>query len=256
MKELYNNIRILVVGDSCTDVFTYGSNFRLAPEGPVPVFVPIRNFSNGGMALNVKANIEAIGSKSSLITQEEKIIKTRFVDDRTNYLMLRVDTNDKASRINKNIISKIKNNFYENQFYHAIIISDYCKGFLSEEDIDEISSCNNNIFLDTKKILGDWCKKVSYIKINHVEYERTLHTIEKLDIRDKLIITRSQEGCEFQDTIYPVKKVEIKDVSGAGDTFISGLACEYIRTNQIEKAIVFAQDCASIVVQKKGVCTI
>jgi D-beta-D-heptose 7-phosphate kinase/D-beta-D-heptose 1-phosphate adenosyltransferase len=256
MKELYKDIKILVIGDSCTDVFTYGSNFRLAPEGPVPVFVPIRNSSNGGMALNVKANIEAIGSYSFLITQEEKITKTRFVDDRTNYLMLRVDTNDKASKISKNIIRKIRNNFFENIFYDAIVISDYCKGFLSEEDIKEISIHNKNIFLDTKKILSDWCKNVSYIKINHVEYERTLHTIEKLDIIDKLIITRSQEGCEFQGKIYPVDKVEIKDVSGAGDTFISGLVCEFIRTKDIERAIKFAQYCASIVVQKKGVCTI
>ena len=40
MKELYKDIKILVVGDSCTDVFMYGNAHRLAPEGPVPVFNP------------------------------------------------------------------------------------------------------------------------------------------------------------------------------------------------------------------------
>ena len=256
MKELYKDIKILVIGDSCTDIFTYGSNLRLAPEGPVPVFVPVKKSINGGMAQNVKANIEAIGAYSFLITQEEKITKTRFVDDRTNYLMLRVDTNDTASKISKSILEKIRNNFFENTYYDAIVISDYCKGFISEEDIQEISLHNKNIFLDTKKILGHWCKNVSYIKINHVEYERTLHTIGKLNIIDKLIITRSQEGCEFQSKIYPVKKVEIKDVSGAGDTFMSGLVCEYVNTKDITKAIKYAQECATIVLQKKGVCTI
>ena len=256
MKELYKDIKILVIGDSCTDVFTYGSNLRLAPEGPVPVFIPIRNSSNGGMALNVKNNIEAIGSCSFLLTQEEKIIKTRFVDDRTNYLLLRVDTNDKASKISKTIIEKIKNNFFENIYYDAIVISDYCKGFLSEEDIQEISLHNKNIFLDTKKILSDWCKNVSYIKINHVEYDRTKHTIDNLKIDNKLIITHSDKGCEYQSKMFPVEKVNIKDVSGAGDTFISGLVCEFIRTKDIEMAIKFAQDCATKVVQKKGVCTI
>jgi D-beta-D-heptose 7-phosphate kinase/D-beta-D-heptose 1-phosphate adenosyltransferase len=141
-------------------------------------------------------------------------------------------------------------------YYDAIIVSDYCKGFLLEEDIDEISRHNTNIFLDTKKILGEWCKNVSFIKINHVEYDRTQHTIGQLNIKNKLIITRSDEGCEFQEKIYPVEKVNIKDVSGAGDTFISGLVCEFIRTKDIVLAIKFAQNCATQVVQKKGVCTI
>jgi sugar/nucleoside kinase (ribokinase family) len=37
---------------------------------------------------------------------------------------------------------------------------------------------------------------------------------------------------------------------------LSGLVAEYIRTNNIEQAIVFAQKCASIVVQKPGVATV
>lgn len=256
MKELYKDINILVIGDSCDDVYTYGHVHRLAPEGPIPVLNPIKNKSNGGMALNVHNNIIAIGANSTLITQKEKITKTRYVDERTNSLLLRIDTNDKVSRISNEIIENIKNNHYLDKKYDAIIISDYCKGFLTEEDIDKISEMNFNIFLDTKKILGDWCKYVSYIKINHVEYDRTKHTIDKLNILDKLIITRSNDGCEYQNEIYPVEKVDIKDVSGAGDTFISGLTCEYIRTNDIINAIKFAQKCATIVVQKKGVCTI
>lgn len=256
MKEIYKNIKILVIGDSCIDVFLYGNVFRLAPEGPVPVFNPDSEKNNGGMALNVKHNIDAIGAFSTLITQKEKIIKTRYVDSRTNSLLLRVDTNDKASRISKDVISGIRNNQYLNVSYDAIIISDYCKGFLLEEDISEISKHNFNIFLDTKKILGDWCKNVSFIKINHVEYDRTQHTIDQLNIKKQLIITRSNDGCEYQENIYPVEKVNIKDVSGAGDTFISGLVCEFIRTKDIVLAIKFAQDCATKVVQKKGVCTI
>jgi D-beta-D-heptose 7-phosphate kinase/D-beta-D-heptose 1-phosphate adenosyltransferase len=71
-----------------------------------------------------------------------------------------------------------------------------------------------------------------------------------------LIITRSNEGCEYKQVIFPVEKVNIKDVSGAGDTFISGLVCEFVRRKNIIEAIKFAQDCATKVVQKKGVCTI
>ena len=71
-----------------------------------------------------------------------------------------------------------------------------------------------------------------------------------------MIITRSDEGCEYRNEIYPVEKVNIKDLSGAGDTFISGLVCEYCNSKDIIKAIKFAQECATIVVQKKGVCTV
>ena len=256
MSNSYKDIKILVVGDSCTDVFTYGDTLRLAPEGPAPVFNPSFSKSNGGMASNVVSNIKAIGSHVTLITQDEQITKTRYIDERTNTLLLRIDENDKTSKISQGKLREICNNFFQETFYDAIVISDYCKGFLSEEDIELIATRNNNVFLDTKKILGEWCNDVTFIKINHTEFDRTKHTIEYLGIYEKMIITRSHEGCEYHNELYPVEKVNIKDVSGAGDTFISGLVCEYIRTNDIVKAIKFAQDCATKVVQKKGVCTI
>lgn len=256
MKELYKNINILVIGDSCTDVFKYGHVPRLAPEGPAPVFNPIQTKHNGGMALNVQENIEAIGAKVKLITQTENIIKTRYVDERTNSLLLRVDEEQKVSRIDFNIIDNIVNNVYDGVFYDAIIISDYCKGFLTEVDIDKISTHNSNVFLDTKKILGDWCSDCDFVKINHVEFDKTKHTIDKLQLYNRLIITHSDKGCEYRGTMHPVERVNCKDMSGAGDTFISGLVCEWVRTSDIHKAINFAQECATKVVQKLGVCTI
>lgn len=256
MNEFYKDINILIIGDSCTDVFTYGHVLRLAPEGPAPVFNPTKNKSNGGMASNVHANIKAIGAKSTLVTQNEKITKTRFIDERTNTLLMRLDSNDQASKIPYDILNSINNNTFNNIKYEAIIVSDYCKGFLSEDDIKNIASKNKNIFLDTKKILGDWCKNVDYIKINHTEYDRTKHTIAHLNLYDKMIITRSDEGCEHKSVLYPVQKVIIKDVSGAGDTFLAGLVTEYCYSNDIIKAIHFAQECATKVVQKKGVCTV
>jgi bifunctional ADP-heptose synthase (sugar kinase/adenylyltransferase) len=256
MKELYKDIKILVIGDSCTDIFTYGNVFRLAPEGPAPVFNPIYSKSNGGMALNVDANITAIGAQSKIITQKEQLDKTRFVDERTNSLLLRIDTNDKTTRISQDLVDSIVDNIFEDTKYDAIVISDYCKGFLTEDDIQNLSINNHDVFLDTKKILGDWCTSCSFIKINHLEYDRTLHTIEKLDLYKRLIITKADKGCEYNGQIFPVEKVTIKDMSGAGDTFISGLVCEWVRTKEISKAINFAQECATKVVQKLGVCTI
>ena len=51
-------------------------------------------------------------------------------------------------------------------------------------------------------------------------------------------------------------EVPVKDLSGAGDTFLAGLVCEYIKSKNIELAIKFAQECTTIVVQKEGVATV
>ena len=44
--------------------------------------------------------------------------------------------------------------------------------------------------------------------------------------------------------------------NGAGDTFISALCVNYLATSNIHTAIKFANECATTVVQLKGVNTI
>ena len=241
--------KILVIGESCHDVYQYGESNRLAPEAPVPVFNKgaQRNVT-GGMAMNVYNNIKSISNHEvTLLTNKnyEDITKTRFVDTRTNYVILRLDENDENyERIN------VRSHDYSK--FDAVVISDYNKGFLTKDEISYIANNSNVSFLDTKKLLGSWVKKISYIKINDFEYERTKERIDD-EIRKKLIITCGPSGAKYLDQSFPVPKVEIKDTSGAGDTFIAGLVSNYINTGNIKDAIRFANECATIVVQKKGV---
>ena len=51
-------MKILVIGDSCQDVFIYGKCERLCPDAPVPVFIPLKTKKIGGMAFNVYENIK------------------------------------------------------------------------------------------------------------------------------------------------------------------------------------------------------
>ena len=139
--------------------------------------------------------------------------------------------------------------------YDAIVISDYNKGFLSEDNIEYISSIHDNTFLDTKKILGDWSKGIKFIKINDVEYERTKHSLTGM-IENNIIITMGPKGCKYRGKTYPVPKVEIRDTGGAGDTFIAALSSMYVKTKDIDKSIMFANECATKVVQKKGIVTV
>ena len=75
-------------------------------------------------------------------------------------------------------------------------------------------------------------------------------------IKQKLIVTKGSEGCYFGETHYPTNKVEVRDVVGAGDTFISALTAAFVRTRQINDSIDFANKCATHVIQKRGVSDI
>ena len=244
--------KILIIGESCKDVFNYGYCERLCPEAPVPVFNPISSTENAGMAGNVYRNVSSLGASAVLFTNAnwEIITKTRFIDGRTNHMFMRLDNNDKE--YGRSNIREKNINF---KSYDGIIISDYNKGWLSEEDIEYVAEKHDNVFLDTKKVLGKWCSGVRFIKINNHEYEKTKHTLSKR-IEQKLIITMGAEGCKYREKVFPVDQVEIKDTSGAGDTFISALAISYLKNNNIEQAILFASDKATQVVQRRGVSTI
>jgi D-beta-D-heptose 7-phosphate kinase/D-beta-D-heptose 1-phosphate adenosyltransferase len=63
-------------------------------------------------------------------------------------------------------------------------------------------------------------------------------------------------GCEYQGKRYPTNQVEVKDLAGAGDTFIAALVVKFLETDDISQAIKFANQCASKVVTQKGVNSI
>jgi bifunctional ADP-heptose synthase (sugar kinase/adenylyltransferase) len=241
-------MKILVIGDSCTDVFIYGKVDKLCPEAPVPVLVPHRTVKNGGMAANVYGNIQSMGVDVDLITNEEEVTKTRFIEENTNHQIVRVDSQTSKNCRIQNLES------IDFSQYCAVIISDYNKGFLEYDDIEYICKSNPVTFIDTKKVINDKMLFAKYIKINEYEYQNNLYAGQDfIKFNGKLIVTNGNRGCTYMGKNYPVPKVEIKDISGAGDTFISALVVEYCKTNDLDKSIIFANECATIVVQQKGV---
>ena len=81
------------------------------------------------MAGNVVENLRALGvRKTELITNNEQIIKTRYVETKSNQMLLRVDGNDQVS----NSFDYRKVDF---DSYDAVIVADYDKGYLTYEDI-------------------------------------------------------------------------------------------------------------------------
>jgi len=243
------NKKILVIGDSCRDVFSYCSSDRMCPDKPVPIINIIGQTENPGMAYNTFNNIKSIYKNCNIITNDNwhDVTKTRYIHKNSNHMFLRIDSSNKIERFD---VKKI--NFSE---YDLICISDYDKGFLTEEDILYISQNHSCTFLDSKKILGKWADNISYIKINNYEYDRSKNNLTS-SIESKIIKTIGGDGCLFQNKNFPVKKVEVIDVSGAGDSFMAALVIKYIKTKDIIQSIKYANKCACKVVQQKGITLI
>jgi D-beta-D-heptose 7-phosphate kinase/D-beta-D-heptose 1-phosphate adenosyltransferase len=129
--------------------------------------------------------------------------------------------------------------------YDAIVISDYDKGFITQEKLFEIvSNSNFPVFVDSKKTILP--ESNCFIKINDNESKLLKSK------NDNLIITRGSAGAEYNGVLYPGEKVSIFDVVGAGDTFLSALVYFYLECGTIEKAIPYANKAASIAVSNFG----
>ena len=228
-------MNVLLIGDSCEDRYFYGDAKRLSPEAPVPILEYRRGVTSQGMAMNVFNNLKAFGVSINMITNEEKIIKTRFIDEKSNQQILRSDEEPEI----KPFPYKMPENKYD-----VLVISDYNKGFVSQEKMFELVEWfDGPVFIDTKKrYVPDRC----YVKVNDIEYEN-LETKT-----NNLIITRGGEGAEYQGKLYPAEKVKVFDVVGAGDTFLAALTYGYLNYGSIEEAIPLANKAAAIAVSHTG----
>ncbi|MHA2402399.1 MAG: bifunctional heptose 7-phosphate kinase/heptose 1-phosphate adenyltransferase [Candidatus Kariarchaeaceae archaeon] len=229
--------KVLLIGDSCVDRYLYGTCDRINPEAPVPILKYTKEEQTDGMAWNVRNNLRAFGLDVTTITQEENILKTRFIDERYSQQLLRVDTE-----------SEIKPLGYDlpQEKFDTLVISDYDKGFVTSKRLFELVEWfDGPIFIDSKKT----CLPIdhAFIKINNYEYEK----LEQKD-HPNLIITQGSKGALYRGTTYPGEKVSTYDVCGAGDTFLSALVYFYLLYGRIEDAIPYANKAASIAVSNFG----
>jgi len=242
--QLPKKFKVLLIGDSCIDEYYYGTCDRLNPEAPVPVLKITRQYSNLGMAANVKSNLEAFDIDVDFMTGGKKSIKRRYIDERSKQHIVRVDEDKLSPPFNPHISSLAFNQ------YDAIVISDYNKGFITYENIKDVRDYfQGPIFLDSKK--SDLKKfQGCFVKINELEFN------QKTSECEDIIVTLGSRGAQYKNKIYPTRPAEVIDVCGAGDTFLAALAFEFLRSKNIERAIHFANQCSSISVEHRGVYTL
>ncbi len=228
----------MLIGDRGSDIYTYGSVERLSPEAPIPVFVPHSQVIKPGMADNVRVNLEALGCNVTFLHGDVSE-KERLIDQRSKQQIVRIDNDNKSPPllVNKDLLSG----------YDAIVISDYNKGTVTYELIEQAIDTRVPVFVDTKKtdlerLQGAW------VKINELEYSKIKSECTGL------IVTRGAKGAEakWHDYSTTAPKVEVVDVTGAGDTFLSALAYMYLNTKNIKTAMEFATRAAAVTVQHVG----
>ncbi len=122
-------MKVLVIGETCVDKFLYCETNRLSPEAPVPVLNILSTTQNKGMAGNTSSNVYAIEPNAVVdeIHQLNTITKTRYVEQKSNHMFVRVDEGEEDIDCLKwggDLKNKIIN-------ADIVIVSDYDKGFLS-----------------------------------------------------------------------------------------------------------------------------
>lgn len=299
-------VRALVVGDVMLDVYDHCVVKRISPEAPVPIATVIETFSFLGGAANVANNARALGATVSLvsvvgddsgarmicgqletngidctglITDPERVttVKKRIVAG-TQHLM-RIDT-EVTQDINTKTSSMIFETIREQISMHdVIIISDYCKGLLTEQVIDcikeEAHKENKKIFVDSKDKSLRKYSDVYLIKPNkeeaeHLAGERFAPVYSNLEaigrglseiFKSHVVITLGADGIAlFADDTFihrTTKNQQVFDVSGAGDTVLATIATAIGAGATLEEAVDLSNHTAGHVVSLLGttVCT-
>jgi len=237
--QQHKKLKILLVGDSCTDIYQFGKVDRISPEAPVPIFVPSYTEEKGGMADNVRNNLESLGAVVDYYSGYAGT-KTRLIDERTGHQIARIDSDEQA--VTPNIV-------LEND-WDAIVVSDYNKGTVDYSLIDKLRSLQIPTFVDTKKTnLKNF--KNCILKINELEYSRRTSSGETV------VVTLGSRGATVIDNENSVhiesKDIGVVDVTGAGDTFLAALAIGFFEKENLLEAVDFANRAAAETVKHLGV---
>ena len=270
---------IHVTGDFILDEYWYGKTTRISPEAPVPIVELSDKKQIWGGSGNVWKNINAIDptsifhgySEKSLNLKEknawfleiDKIpVKTRVMSD--GHYITRIDDEEYITD------TKLEESFLSNSFNlnsnDIFVISDYNKGTIKnpKKIIDKLKA---KVLIDPKLSL-DHYKGAYLIKPNKKEFESFVgkcETPKKLIaqaqlLRDHLdltylVVTLGSEGVLLiGDSVehYPAEVEEVFDVTGAGDTFMAGLALSLSLGYDISKSTIIANRLAGISVSHKG----
>jgi D-beta-D-heptose 7-phosphate kinase / D-beta-D-heptose 1-phosphate adenosyltransferase len=169
--ERAKNAKILVIGDTMLDIYTYGGSHRLCREAPVPIVDVSHSERMPGGAANTVLNIVELGGQAAFLSltgddeaadivlsyleahhvnvaevqrlsQRSTLTKHRVLSD--NQLLVRLDegTSSPADEQSAKNFNKALSRLYN--WADAILVSDYSYGTISEATISKLSTLHKN----------------------------------------------------------------------------------------------------------------
>ncbi len=300
LESGWAGIHILVVGDVMLDRYIHGSVDRISPEAPVPVVRATKRSQQPGGAANVAMNVAGLGARATVLGfagEDEDgavlaaLLKAGAVEaylipvrdsPTTSKLrilggsqqMLRLDTEATTARPPGAYAALIQEVNARLPSIHGIILSDYAKGTLTEENCQAMIAAARQAGLpilvdpkgrDFQRYRGATtiCPNLKEFALATGESGTDLDAIldrgqslpSELGL-DYLTVTLGEKGIAVlrgESRFHaPAIARQVFDVSGAGDTVIATLALAIAGGIAIEDAARLANVAAGIVVGKLG----
>ncbi|HHY27000.1 MAG TPA: D-glycero-beta-D-manno-heptose 1-phosphate adenylyltransferase [Desulfitobacterium dehalogenans] len=293
---------VLIIGDMMLDKYIIGTVDRISPEAPIPVLRQTEVRRKLGGSGNVILNVASLGARVRVVgrigndseglffreTVRElgvddrylfesgnTIVKTRVAAQNQQFIRIDEETIAAPSEDNKYEISAQIDKILQD--ITVVIISDYAKGFVSEDIAQVIIEAAKTrkipVLVDPKGKSASKYKGATVITPNNKEFVdltglASVPNEENVKIQalrlceeneyDYLIFTRSEKGISIIDhangtkTDYPAIVKEVVDVTGAGDTVVSVIALAMAAGFDMDKCAELANLSASIVISKFG----
>lgn len=300
--EKFRDQSLLVIGDMMVDKYIIGSVDRISPEAPVPVLRQQRVTQKLGGTGNVIINAISLGARVRAVGRigndsEGMYFRKRLedlgVDDRyifevdNTIVKTRVSaSNQQFLRIDDEIIAPPSNQVTQTlvdemdelmRDITVVIISDYAKGFVTEELAQIIIQAARErqipVLVDPKGKSAKKYRGATAITPNNKEFleltglsvipdEDAIAAAGKKFCEDNdfdyLIFTRSEKGISTvsretgEKRDYPAVVKELIDVTGAGDTVVTTIALAMGAGFHLSKCVRIANIAASIVISRFG----
>jgi D-beta-D-heptose 7-phosphate kinase / D-beta-D-heptose 1-phosphate adenosyltransferase len=244
--------------------------------GTVALFAAIGNDSAGRWFRN---HCEEIGIETFWLKEHNSrptTIKTRVVA--RNQQIVRIDEEHVANispELEQAVIAEIDSVMAQ---VKAVVVSDYGKGFLTPGILQALfqSAAKSGVpvLVDPKGLDFSRYRGATYITPNTREASvasgieitdgesriRACRVLQTQTGAQGVVVTRGREGCTLvtDDAArdFKVKPVEIMDVTGAGDTFISAMGLAIANDLLVEDCVRMANVAASIVVARFGAAAV
>lgn len=237
--------RILVVGESFLDVWYVGEATRLSPEAPLPVVSIDEILKLPGGANNVVQNLEALGASVQPFTVHAGV-KNRLVVHGGQQLA-RWDERDGCEGFKQNTALRPVA-----QSYDAVVVSDYGKGFLTEDALAWLEQFRSlPFFVDTKASPTRFARfPIVTFFPNQREFNQ--HKAAYCALETPFVLKRAADGMEYwrggADGPMHFARASAKAVNsvcGAGDVVLAAYTLNMLRYENPRSALAFAAAAAA-----------